>query len=134
MDKADQVALTPANENPWYVLMTLYGEQTGEEVDWELHERNLAAWNAWACQGMSDEERVNAAKSSGLEVAMLVAWPEMEGEVGRLHKAIMLERNNADFAYLGVTSRKVIWLFPEQLWLEFVPVLHRLQGCLAAES
>lgn len=35
---------------------------------------------------------------------------------------------------LPVTSRKVIWLFPEQLWLEFVPVLHRLQGYLAAES
>ncbi|MDO6588554.1 hypothetical protein Q4543_24195, partial [Salipiger sp. 1_MG-2023] len=26
---------------------------------------------------------------------------------------------------LHVTSRQVIWLFLEQLWLEFVPVLHR---------
>lgn len=25
---APQRELTPANENPWYVLMTLYGEQT----------------------------------------------------------------------------------------------------------
>lgn len=24
--------LTPANQNPWYVLMTLYGEQAGEAV------------------------------------------------------------------------------------------------------
>jgi peptidoglycan hydrolase CwlO-like protein len=35
---------------------------------------------------------------------------------------------------VSVTSRKVIWLFPEQLWLQFVPVLDRLQGCLAAKG
>ena len=35
---------------------------------------------------------------------------------------------------LGVTSRQVIWLFPEQLRLQFVPVLHGLQGCLAAQG
>jgi len=40
--------LRPANENPWYILMTLYGEQEGEEIDWELHEKNRRAWNAWA--------------------------------------------------------------------------------------
>jgi len=34
---------------------------------------------------------------------------------------------------LAVTSRKVIWLFLEKLWLDFVPLLHRLQGCLAAQ-
>ncbi|MET4129341.1 hypothetical protein, partial [Roseovarius sp. MBR-6] len=33
---------------------------------------------------------------------------------------------------LSVTSRKVVWLLPEQLRLEFVPVLHRLQGRPAA--
>ena len=36
--------------------------------------------------------------------------------------------------YLGVTSRKVIWLFSEQFRLDFVPVLHRLQGCFAAQG
>ena len=35
---------------------------------------------------------------------------------------------------LCVTSRKVIWLFLEQLRLEFVPVLHRLQGRPAAQG
>lgn len=25
--------LTPANQNPWYVQIALYGEQEGEEVD-----------------------------------------------------------------------------------------------------
>lgn len=54
-------ALTPANANPWYVLMTLYGEQDGERVDWDLHEKNWAAWNAWSCQAMSDKEKAEAA-------------------------------------------------------------------------
>ncbi|MGR3759957.1 hypothetical protein ACUXV3_07450 [Roseobacteraceae bacterium NS-SX3] len=42
-----QRKLTPANENPWYVLMTLYGEQEGDEIDVELHENNRRAWNSW---------------------------------------------------------------------------------------
>ena len=41
---------------------------------------------------------------------------------------------DAAIAELLVTSRKVVWLLPEQLRLEFVPVLHRLQGRLAAEG
>ena len=43
-----------------------------------------------------------------------------------------LRRNQ--FLSFFVTSRKVVWLLPEQLRLEFVPVLHRLQGRLAAEG
>ena len=35
---------------------------------------------------------------------------------------------------LNVASRKVIWLFPEQLRVQFVPFLHGLQGCLAAQG
>ena len=67
MDKVDPVALTPANENPWYVLMTLYGEQTGEWIDWKLHEKNRAAWNAWACQTMSDEEQLGQTELISLD-------------------------------------------------------------------
>ena len=37
-------------------------------------------------------------------------------------------------ALIGVTSRKVIWLFLERFRLRFVPVLHRLQGRLAARG
>ena len=35
---------------------------------------------------------------------------------------------------LLVTSRQVVWLFFEQLRFEFVPILHRLQGRLAAQG
>ena len=38
------------------------------------------------------------------------------------------------FRDLAVTSRKVVWLLLEQLRLDFVPVLHRLQGRPAAQG
>jgi amino acid transporter len=38
------------------------------------------------------------------------------------------------FYTLAVTSRKLIWLFSEQVRLQFVPVLHCLQGRLAAQG
>lgn len=45
-DVAD--GLKPANENPWYVLMTLCGEQWHKEkIDYELASLNVAIWNAW---------------------------------------------------------------------------------------
>jgi len=43
-------------------------------------------------------------------------------------------KNVDDLSRLAVTSREVVWLFPEQLGFEFVPVLHRLQGRLAAQG
>lgn len=39
--------LTPANQNPWYVLMTLYGEQEGEGGDVEIFKENRHAWNTF---------------------------------------------------------------------------------------
>ena len=36
--------LPDANTNPWYVLMTLYGEQEGKRVDNALHAKNRAVW------------------------------------------------------------------------------------------
>jgi uncharacterized protein YjbI with pentapeptide repeats len=39
--------LKPANENPWYVLMTLAGEQKGLEVNVELNKRNAKLWNEY---------------------------------------------------------------------------------------
>jgi len=35
---------------------------------------------------------------------------------------------------LAVTSRQVVWLFFKQLWFEFVPVLHGLQGRFTAQG
>lgn len=53
--------LTPANENPWYCLMTLHGEQpewaTGDRYDRELHAKNRLDWNRWAARALVDDER-----------------------------------------------------------------------------
>ena len=98
----NELALTPANANPWYVLMTLYGEQDREEVDGALQEKNRAAWNAWSCQAMEDAAREAAAVTSEVTVAELAAWPARQAEVTELHKAEMLRRNGEGFVYPGL--------------------------------
>ena len=52
-----KVELKDPNQNPWYILMTLHGEQEGDGVNGKLHENNRNLWNAWACQGMPLEKR-----------------------------------------------------------------------------
>ena len=54
-DKRD---LKPASENPWYVLMTVAGEQTRDTIDSDLHARNRRYWNGWAAEALSDEDKV----------------------------------------------------------------------------
>ncbi len=66
--------LKPANENPWYVLMTLFGEQDGDEIDWDLHEKNMEVWNAWACQDMEAARRRELADKLELDYAKLTGW------------------------------------------------------------
>lgn len=59
-EPAAKPKLRPANENPWYLLATLYGEQEiGEpwEFDVPLHERNKLAWNRYVVRGLSPETR-----------------------------------------------------------------------------
>ncbi len=90
--------LTPANQNPWYVLMTLYGEQDGEKVDRDLHKKNLAAWNAWACQAVEDAER---AKWDRVDQPDWRGWDIEAEQVMADHKAAMMARNGAEFAYPG---------------------------------
>jgi hypothetical protein len=87
--------LKPANRNPWYILMTLYGEQEGDEIDWDLHEKNRAAWNAWACQGMGAEARDELARKAGLDVKALRAWQSRKDEIAREFETVWTARNGA---------------------------------------
>lgn len=48
--------LTPVQENPWYILATLAGEQTGYNIDDDLHRQNRISWNRWATQHLDDTE------------------------------------------------------------------------------
>jgi hypothetical protein len=94
--------LTPANQNPWYVLATLYGEQEGEEIDPDLHERNRRAWNAWSCQTLGEDARKLVANSSSVAMEELAAWISIKTEVAQLHESEWRRRNGDTVPYPGL--------------------------------
>ena len=52
----DGMLLTPAESDPWYVLMTVAGEHSGSlggKPNLRLMQENSRYWNAWACSEMS---------------------------------------------------------------------------------
>ena len=62
-----------ASENPFYILATVYGEQTSP-LDADLHRQNRDVWNAWACQGLSKDEKDDLKKTyAGL---IIPEWTE----------------------------------------------------------
>ena len=67
----DGVMLTPASQNPWYVLATVAGEQEGDDIDPDLHAKNRRFWNGWMCQEMEAGERAALAETLGLPEAEL---------------------------------------------------------------
>ena len=46
----------PCNENPWYVMMTIAGEEDSD-TERKLHKKNRRHWNAWVAQVFSEEEK-----------------------------------------------------------------------------
>jgi len=94
--------LRDANTNPWYVLMTLYGEQEGEWGDDNLHAKNRAVWNAWSCQGLDDDAAAVVAKLARVDVGETRGWAKIAVSVKRKHRAEMKKRNkDSDFTYPG---------------------------------
>ncbi|WP_417816508.1 pentapeptide repeat-containing protein [Tritonibacter scottomollicae] len=70
--------LRAANENPWYILMTLYGEQENEQkFDSELHQRNRWAWNSWAGKNLSLSEHKSAPDIS----KELMTWSDRGSDI-----------------------------------------------------
>ncbi len=67
--------------NPWYVLMTIYGEQTGPDFDPILHEKNRRAWNAWACQETHRDKIIRLAEETGVSQFELEGWSEIRATV-----------------------------------------------------
>ena len=64
---ADDQNLTTANVNPWYVLMTIWGEQEGDEVDWDLHAKNRDTWNRFWAEAIN----ANWARQDGATLSAL---------------------------------------------------------------
>lgn len=60
MSDDEKPALKPANENPWYLLATLYGEQnpaTGWLLDEKCVHENSKAWNRWMASVLTANQR-----------------------------------------------------------------------------
>ena len=74
------------------------------------------------------------------EVYRLNGWPfdpentKRPGVVGHYTNDIYDRLAPGVREALHVTSRQVVWLFFKQLWFEFVPVLHGLQGRFTAQG
>ncbi|TDT75134.1 pentapeptide repeat protein [Litoreibacter halocynthiae] len=91
-----------ANANPWYVLNTLYGEQEGH-TGWDIRRQNQnrEVWNLWRCQHLSEKERERL-RTGGAEVPTREDWDAKAGDIARLHKQVMEERNEGGFVYPGL--------------------------------
>jgi len=63
----DTSQLKNRNENPWYILMTLHGEQEGDQIDRDKAEANRKAWNSWVCQGMDTKSLIKAITDTGID-------------------------------------------------------------------
>jgi hypothetical protein len=70
MSDVEKSELRRANDNPWYCLATLYGEQPPEfPWDEELAAKNRVVWNRWYAKVLSSEQRRNLA---------ILGFPESE--------------------------------------------------------
>lgn len=96
--------LTPANENPWYVLATLYGEQEGEEIHDDLAMRNSMIWNAWACARLDENTKQKLVRKGVITSSDSTRWGRIEAEVKQRHELEMRNRNGAEFGYPGLPN------------------------------
>jgi hypothetical protein len=70
MSDVEKPELRRANDNPWYCLATLYGEQPPEfPWDEELAVKNRVVWNRWYAKVLSSEQRQNL---------VILGFPESE--------------------------------------------------------
>jgi hypothetical protein len=53
----EKTELKSANDNPWYCLATVHGEQPIGQLDQEIAEKNRAFWERWINAGMDAEQR-----------------------------------------------------------------------------
>lgn len=83
MSEEEKIARTPANENPWYLLATVYGEQA-EGVEWHRFDRGLAeknriAWNRWMAPALSEDSKAELI-AAGYAAFELSPFDETEHE------------------------------------------------------
>ncbi len=100
-DVAD--GLKPANENPWYVLMTLYGEE-GPYLGPDNREKNRKAWNAWACQNLDEPTKAKISEETGLDIKELSGWTALESEIRDQFRKAFPARSGAEVGEKGLPN------------------------------
>jgi hypothetical protein len=100
MADSEKIELTPANDNPWYWLATVYGEQTGEEIDHVLAKKNRIAWNRWVAQALSEEKRKTLIEK-GFNEAELTPFSDVEKKE---HCVAILKRSGRESVTLPEPS------------------------------
>lgn len=88
-ETADTPPRKDASTNPWYILMTVAGEQEGVGLftnDSALHARNQRYWNGWAAAGLDTDARAKCAES--LDVAPETLDPLTEDELADIRNAL----------------------------------------------
>ncbi|MCP9483819.1 hypothetical protein NNA36_17790 [Shimia sp. CNT1-13L.2] len=120
-----------ANQNPWYVLMTLYGEQKADAIDEGVLNKNRRAWNAWAGQALSEEEIAELKINSSIDTHELSGWATLGNEIEARFAEEYRRRNPARDELPGLPSPKASidlnnllfqcdlvldkWVFPEKV-------------------
>ena len=80
MSEKDNAELKPAEENPWYVLATLYGEEPDEATQ----NKNRMAWNSWAVSKLNESDKQAIVLSNKDGLGEIKKW---EGKNGFKEKA-----------------------------------------------
>src|SRR5258708_38550160 len=93
MSDADKSELRPANDNPWYCLATLHGEQPVDHSNEELTSKNRLAWNRWIATALNDGERAGLVKNGFPAFELAPFSPEEESAFCRAY-AVRTGREN----------------------------------------
>ena len=70
-----------ATDSLWYLLATIYGEQSGEAENLMLLARNRRIWNGWFCGNLAPEIKTELARLAGLDTSELAPLTEEEEEM-----------------------------------------------------
>jgi uncharacterized protein YjbI with pentapeptide repeats len=80
MSDAEKPEFRQANDNPWYCLATLYGEQPTQAAvgDWdvELAAKNRWVWNRWMATHLSDVQRTGLVREGFAEASLVPLTPD----------------------------------------------------------
>jgi uncharacterized protein YjbI with pentapeptide repeats len=84
MSETEKPALRRANDNPWYCLATLHGEQPVDGFDQKLAEENHRAWYSWYAD-IPEGQRTQLAVAFGRRVHRRLMPPDRTANLDSSH-------------------------------------------------